>query len=299
MTRARPIPTFALYGEQGASRDDGVHVEEIQSRSRLYRWEIDAHVHRALYQAVCVLEGPAEVSLDEQRVRIEGSGVVVIPPGVVHAFRFGPSTRGHVLTLGAQWLLDEASPAARGAFARLFHAPRVLRLDAATLSASRLEGLLGEFAAAFRAGSPAGSPLAGWLARAVLWRLAELAERIGAGGAQARRHHATLTRFLLLVESHCLEHWPVTRYASELGMSVERLNRLVRAECGTSALEFVHRRIAREACRRLVYVTMPIARIGYELGFADAAYFCRFFKRHTGTSPSAYRRSHAVPAAAS
>ena len=86
MSRARPIPTFALYGEQGASRDDGLHVEEIQSRSRLYRWEIDAHVHRALYQVVCVLEGPAQVSLDEQRVRIEGSGVVVIPPGVVHEF---------------------------------------------------------------------------------------------------------------------------------------------------------------------------------------------------------------------
>jgi len=53
----------------------------------------------------------------------------------------------------------------------------------------------------------------------------------------------------------------------------------------------VHERLAREACRRLTYVAAPISQLAYELGFEDPAYFCRFFKRHTGHSPRDYRRS--------
>ena len=74
-------------------------------------------------------------------------------------------------------------------------------------------------------------------------------------------------------------------------MTPERLNRLTRAETGQSALDLVHARLAREACRRLTYVAAPISKLAFELGFDDPAYFCRFFKRHTGFNPRDYRRS--------
>jgi len=97
---------------------------------------------------------------------------------------------------------------------------------------------------------------------------------------------------LLLVEQHFLEHWPLDRYASRLGLSTPRLNRLVRAERGVSALELIHERLTREACRRLIYIAAPTSRLAAELGFEDPAYFSRFFKRRTGQSPQAYRQSY-------
>ena len=45
-----------------------------------------------------------------------------------------------------------------------------------------------------------------------------------------------------------------------------------------------------EARRKLTYIAAPVSRLAYELGFQDPAYFCRFFRKHTGMTPSEFRR---------
>ena len=40
------MPAFSLYGEQSRPGMPLLHIESIDSRSRLYDWEIDAHVHQ-------------------------------------------------------------------------------------------------------------------------------------------------------------------------------------------------------------------------------------------------------------
>jgi AraC family transcriptional activator of pobA len=109
-----------------------------------------------------------------------------------------------------------------------------------------------------------------------------------ADGGSARQA-ALHTRFLALVEAHHLDHWPVQRYAERLGTSTDRLNRVTRAHAGRSALDLIHDRLQREACRRLTYLVAPVSKLAFELGFDDPAYFCRFFKRRVGVSPSAFR----------
>jgi AraC family transcriptional activator of pobA len=131
------------------------------------------------------------------------------------------------------------------------------------------------------------------LARAVIWRLAQarVREQPLADG-RSGRHQALFTRFLMLVEAHFLEHWSLDQYASRLGLSTTRLNRLVRNQIDRSALELVHERLTREACRRLVYIAAPAASLAGELGFEDPAYFSRFFKRRMGMSPHRWRQTH-------
>jgi AraC family transcriptional activator of pobA len=297
-TRTHPsthLPAFGLYGEAGTPAAELQHIEPIQSRSQKCQWEIDAHVHQGLHQVIWLQRGPVQAVLDETRSSARGPAVIVIPPGVVHAFRFSPASDGHVLTVNAA-LLAEGNAAdvvdAGAALQRLFATPRTLALDAASPDVPRLQQLFEALQAETDAADAAGSPVPRWLARAVVWRLAQLRQH-EAMGAAARRggadRRSLYTRWVVLLEAHYLQHWPVSRYADELGLTPERLNRMVRAETGRNAQALLHARLAREACRRLVHVAAPVSRLGYELGFEDPAYFCRFFKRHAGCSPREYR----------
>ena len=89
----------------------------------------------------------------------------------------------------------------------------------------------------------------GWLSLAVVWHLAKAGVRLqarGEGGPLAH-HQALFTRFVLQVEARYLEHWPVARYAAQLGVSIPRLNRLIRVESGNSALALIHERLTQKS----------------------------------------------------
>ena len=107
------IPRFALYGEAPAPAQEILHIEDIQSRSRLYQWEIKPHVHQGLYQVLWLHRGAAAVVLHEEKAAVEGPSAIVVPPGVVHGFRFAAETDGLLLTLSARFLVEGELPAAR------------------------------------------------------------------------------------------------------------------------------------------------------------------------------------------
>lgn len=288
------IPRFTLYGEAGGAPVDWLHIEAISSRSPLYHWEIDAHVHASHHQLLWLRQGRADVSLDERRSTAESPALVAIAPGVVHAFRFEPGSDGHVLTLGSRALVEGDPALGPQALAALFARPLVLPLHNADADMLRVDALFRRLQdEAAVPGLGAEDPVVLWLGRALVWRLAQLAARhaqaAGLPGGGGARQAALHTRFLALVEAHFVEHWPVARYAERLGTSTDRLNRVTRAHAGRSALELIHDRLQREACRRLTYLVAPVSRLAFELGFEDPAYFCRFFKRRSGLSPSAFR----------
>ena len=287
----RHLPVFALYGEGGNGGLRMLHIESIVSRSRMYDWEIDAHIHHGLHQVLWVWQGSVHALLDEARMQAAGPVALLIPPGVAHAFRFAPNTEGYVLTFDAALLAEQDGPEMGSALHTLFATPTSLALPRNEDSTHR-QHILWQMlhAEAQQPATATTGPVPLWLTRCVLWQLAQWRARCD-GPPRTQGRHALYTRWLVLVEKHYAEHWPITRYASHLGLSAERLNRLVRAETGHSAQHVVHARLVREACRLLVHVQAPVSQLAFDLGFSDPAYFSRFFKRHTGHTPAAYRHS--------
>jgi AraC family transcriptional activator of pobA len=294
-TSRRNIPTFSLYGEQpdAAGHTDSLHVEDIPSRSRKYLWKIGTHRHRNLCQCVFVTQGPVTVDLDGARTALQGPASIIIPAGTVHGFRFRADTQGYVLTVDLDRLLSMAPAAHQAEIQGLFSMPRAVDLAADLEFAGRAAQLLERLLQEFRQPDSLAAPIGSWLACGVLWLLAHKSMTQSPADSHGGHDLDRLRRFRLLIESRLASHWPVARYARQLALSESSLNRLCRRLTGHTAFELIQQRMALEARRRLVFVAGSVAALAAELGFKDAAYFCRFFRRHNGVSPGEYRRGQA------
>jgi AraC family transcriptional activator of pobA len=295
LTRSiRGIPSFSLYGEQSGEvgPTEPLHIEDIQSRSRKYLWQIGTHRHTRSSQCVFVMSGPVVVDLEEAHLEFDGPAVIIIPSGSAHGFAFRADSHGYVLTMDLDRLLSAASASHRPAIATLFSVPRACHLNSDRRLAARAAQLFGTLLQEFREPDSFAAPVCGWLACSVLWMLAARLVSSAPMATMVRHDAERLRRFRAAVEAHFLQHWPVARYARGLAVSESSLNRLCRALAGGTAFDLIQRRLALEARRRLVHVAGPVGGIAAQLGFKDPAYFCRFFRKHNGTSPSAFRRRH-------
>ena len=129
--------------------------------------------------------------------------------------------------------------------------------------------------------------------RAETYRLLVSLQRASAPTARApTRAPGLVQRFEMLVgESFARQH-RVDEYARRLGVTPRHLNGCVRDVLGITASEAIHRRQFLEARRLLVHTSLGVGAIADELGFSEASWFIRFFKRRAGMTPLAFRRRH-------
>ena len=290
--RRLEIPVFSLYGEARLSAPERFHIEDIRSRSERYDWEIKSHSHRGLFQIIFLFDGKARVRLDHVASEAAAPCAIIVPSGTVHAFSFQPHAHGYVLTVAESEFVARSGGAPTAPAAQTL-APGVVDLSGVPGEVSRMVHLLAEIQTEFRA-QAAGVATA---LEGLVGALFVLVGRRSAAGHDAdprnRRRSEAFARFRSLVEAHFTEHRPVGFYAQALHMTESRLNRLCRATVGKSALEIVNDRLLLEAQRKLTHIAAPVSLLAYELGFADPAYFWRFFKKHAGLTPSQFRaRQH-------
>lgn len=95
-----------------------------------------------------------------------------------------------------------------------------------------------------------------------------------------------------LLESNYLKLKSVNDYAKLICISEKRLGQATAKVLGKSPKEVINDRILLETKRLLVHTNLPIKEIGQELGFEDPAYFVRYFKKNTETTPVEFRETY-------
>lgn len=78
-------------------------------------------------------------------------------------------------------------------------------------------------------------------------------------------------------------------YAALLNISAGHLSDVVKIQSGKPAIKHIHERLVLEARRQLFHTSNSLKEIAFDLGFSDASYFNRFFKRETEVTPAEYR----------
>lgn len=96
-------------------------------------------------------------------------------------------------------------------------------------------------------------------------------------------------RFLLLVEDYYDTEKGVDFYADKLNLSPKRLNQILKQKTGKTINQTLQERTLTEAKHLLFVGEKGIKEIAYTLGFQDASYFSRFFKKMTKLSPEEFR----------
>ena len=97
-------------------------------------------------------------------------------------------------------------------------------------------------------------------------------------------------RFLNLVSEHHTRERGMKFYADMMCLTPKYLSRVVKEVSGRSASEWIDSFVVLEAKNMLRFSDMPIKKIVYLLNFKNESVFYRFFKTHTGYSPTEYRR---------
>ena len=97
--------------------------------------------------------------------------------------------------------------------------------------------------------------------------------------------------FLELLDKHIVTRKQVSQYTEMMNLSPYQLNEITKSSIGKTASEMINERIILEAKRYLLATSNQIKDIADLLGYEDASYFIRFFKKHTGHSPEAYRHN--------
>jgi AraC family transcriptional activator of pobA len=240
------------------------------------------HRH-TFHELVHVTGGTGTHVVDLSRWPLRPPHLGVITPGQVHHWAGVRGLTGHVVVFTDDFLLDY--PADRALLRRLGERPW-LELDGrADAGVTRL---IGELEAEHRSGRGDAESVLRALLHVLLVRVGRLP-----GTPEApppARAGAVAAEFADLVGRAEEERWSVRAYAERIGVTPGYLANAVKAATGRTAAQLVREARTREAKRFLLRTDLTVRQVASRVGFADPAYFCRFFRRETGLSPGGFRR---------
>lgn len=296
-TKVQAIPDIHIgrvYDRRDPESD--IHYETFERLAQFFGRNTPVHRHYCFFQVHFLVRGSIRLNLDDCVYSGDAPLVIFTPPTTPHAFHSDEDTDGHVITvrqeivrawfraMPGQWpeaLLREP------VFLEFGKVPGDALPDVEYLE--QIADLLKHESASDRPGRSAALLALGQSFCITLSRLL-----LAAKPAVSIRHDRgedlrLFLNFCDMVESNFQEHPTLSDYAKRLSITEARLNDLCRRMAQRPSKEVVHERLLQEARRLLRYSGMPVSEISYQLGFADPAYFSRFFTKRSGMPPGQYR----------
>jgi AraC-like DNA-binding protein len=107
---------------------------------------------------------------------------------------------------------------------------------------------------------------------------------------QLTRKEELFADFLSLLTEHCKTQHEVSFYAGKLCITPQYLSLILKEQSGRSASQWIQNALVVEAKRMLKMPRTTIQEVTDELNFPDQSTFGKFFRKHTGLSPLAFRK---------
>lgn len=97
--------------------------------------------------------------------------------------------------------------------------------------------------------------------------------------------------FMRLLNTSYYQKPSLRFYAEALGVSESKLSKMVKKNFGKTLHDMQNERILAKAKQLLLENELNIAQIAVSVNFFDEAHFSKFFKRHTGVTPTEFKQA--------
>lgn len=285
------IPDFFVYGEPAHPLDVGfLHVERVRDRNNVHLGRVSAHRHGWMSQLTFWSSGSGTYRIEDRAWDFSAPAVSFVPSTVVHGFDIEPDADAIVVSIADDLLAD-----LEGRTNLRLDAPRFLSGQSSPDWAG-LAAILETVLAEYRSRADNTDRVVPNLVAVALSYVARL--DTSSTNPSAPPEVALALALRRLIDQHYREAWTLERFVAELGTTSHLLGKASQTVLGRSVKELVVQRRLLEAKRLLLFTVRPVEDIAYETGFADPAYFSRFFRLRCGEAPARWRQLHRDSAAA-
>jgi len=252
----------------------------------------EPHRH-GYYTVLLVLIGEGEHIIDFHSYPLGIRQVFFVSPGQVHQVVERRQSLGFVVTFDTNFLVHNNIPLSfikeLGLFRGYGDTPP---LDVEPIELNRLVWLCSEMLDISNSATKYREQALGSLLQLFLIQCNNLYTSSINNTEDYETSRKLLQDFKGLIEENYANWHNTSRYAAELHITPDYLNRVIKMLTGKTAKELIQGRITIEAKRQLYFTDLSSKEIGYLLGFSEPANFSSFFKNCTGETPSTFRNNH-------
>lgn len=282
-TPALPVLALDTFPHKHTARQ--YYIERLEVHVSRFPIVHEPHAHD-FYLLLYVTHGQGSHTIDLITYELQPGSLFFLVPGQVHSWQLPADAQGYILFFSAGFYLQQY------AAARLIEYPFFNPAHQPVLHLPPNET---DILALFRriyTEEKAQAPNHAAVVRAYLFLVLELASRSYAGALQAQTTHGLLQvrEFGLLLNQHFRAEKTVRYYAERLHLTPNHLNAICRRILNKTASQLIHERVVVEAKRLLSHSAQTVTQVADVLGFDDASYFARYFRKYTGSAPEAFRQ---------
>ncbi|MDO7849707.1 helix-turn-helix transcriptional regulator [Hymenobacter sp. M29] len=276
-----------IYGDSKAQLShDYLQSQLIAPRPRSTDWGLKPHLHENLFQLFFLEAGRASFEAPEP-VPLRTPCLVIIPANTVHGFTFSPQVKGRTLTL-SEALLDTILQATPGVLVEL-NSLHILSDFSTEVTFGDLLDLEMRIHQEIYSELPGKQLALNGYFKLLFVKIFRLLQHNRRKQESPNRALHYFREFQKAIERAAPFEKKISQFAQELKITQVHLNRICQAVKGKTAQQIVQAHTIRKAHNYLLYTSLSVAEIAYELQFVDPGYFTRFFRKQTGLAPAAYR----------
>jgi AraC-like DNA-binding protein len=240
------------------------------------------------HSCLFITSGEASMKIGSESYTIHKNEMLFVPAGQVFSFREGEVNKGFLCTFHTDILTGKYSqqdPLKAFDFLRVWGNP-IVRLDQQTGGFVRhvFRRLLFDYS---RNGLNNLEIIQPYLIT-LLCEVKAFYQPLT--GSQQTAAVSIINRFKELVFTTVKTRHLVTDYASLLNITPNHLNKTVKQLTGKSPTRWIVEAIVLEAKVLLSQSDLTVSEVAAEVGFEDASYFTRIFRKYEGITPSDFRK---------